>query len=143
MQQPFSPGSKEPGSPVKGTSLNTWTVHTQPWLKGWLQGPSVELTGVERAGPGPWSSDFTAVVFDSVFHPLLSGYNVNHLAQSSGCPCVCAYVALHSQLSPFHGSEAGWRCSGIYTFTLNCVTPEQADVLNSVLGKWARFKQGL
>lgn len=46
----------------------------------------MELTGVERAGSGPWSSGFTTVVFDSIFHLLLSGYNV--IFRLPLCVCV-------------------------------------------------------
>lgn len=54
----------------------------------------MELTGVGRAGSGPWSLGFTMVVLDSIFHLLLSGYNVNHLAPSSGCLCVRVLMRL-------------------------------------------------
>lgn len=90
----------------------------------------MELTGVERAGSGPWSSGFTTVVFDSIFHLLLSGYNV--IFRLPLCACVLMRLFTASFLP---ASEAGCRCSGIYTFTLNCVTLEQADVLKAVLGK--------
>lgn len=68
--------------------------------------------GVVRTRPGPCSS---AVVFDSIQSPLLSGpVSVIYLSLQGA---LCVYAALHSQRSPCQGTEGeGW--SGIHNSTL-------------------------
>lgn len=57
MKQPFGPGGKEPGSPVRGPALNIWTAYTRHGCKeSDFKGQVWSWVWLVRARPGSCSS---------------------------------------------------------------------------------------